>query len=286
VSNLYSPRPGAGQPELDQAALREAVLTPGSLWSRLDVVAQTGSTNEDLLAAAGAGAAEGAVLVAERQTRGRGRQGRDWVSEPGAALTFSVLLRPATVPPSARGWLPLLAGVALGRALRQAAGVDVVLKWPNDVLTGGSKLAGILAEQAGDSIVVGIGLNVGAAPADLAAARPGALPATSLARLGATTTDRGTLLVSVLSELEDWYRRWTAAEVRRVAEPSTAAEASGLRAEYLRWCSTIGTDVRVERPGGSSLAGVATGIDPAGRLVVDTADGVTAVSAGDVTHVR
>jgi BirA family biotin operon repressor/biotin-[acetyl-CoA-carboxylase] ligase len=263
-------------PQLDLAELRHAALTPGSLWSRLDVVAQTGSTNEDLLAAARAGTPEGAVLVAEEQSRGRGRQGRDWVSEPGAALTFSVLLRPGTVPPAGRGWLPLLTGVALSRALQHAAGVDVALKWPNDVLAGGSKLAGILAEQAGDAIVVGAGLNVCSAPGDLPAARAGALPATSLALLGATTTDRGLLLAAVLSELAGWYRRWT----------SSGSTDSGLRAEYLRWCSTIGADVRVELPGGSALAGVATGIDLAGRLIVDTAAGVVPVSAGDVVHLR
>ena len=88
---------------LDQAALRPAVLTPGSLWTSLDVVSQTGSTNEDLLAAARSGAAEGAVLVAEEQTRGRGRQGRSWTTVPGRALSFSVLLRPSAVrrPPGA-----------------------------------------------------------------------------------------------------------------------------------------------------------------------------------------
>jgi BirA family transcriptional regulator, biotin operon repressor / biotin---[acetyl-CoA-carboxylase] ligase len=256
--------------------LRQAVLTPGSLWSRLDVVARTGSTNEDLLAAARAGTAEGAVLVAEQQSAGRGRQGRTWVSEPGAALTFSVLLRPAGVPPAGRGWLPLLTGVALSRALRHVTGVDVALKWPNDVLAGGSKLAGILAEQAGDAIVVGVGLNVATAAGDLPATRAGALPATSLALRGATTTDRGLLLAAVLRELADWYRRWTSAGV----------EASGLRGEYLRECSTVGADVRVELPGGSRLAGVATGIDPAGRLLVDTAGGVVPVSAGEVAHLR
>jgi BirA family biotin operon repressor/biotin-[acetyl-CoA-carboxylase] ligase len=286
-------------PQLEQAELRPAVLMPGGLWSRLDVVAKTGSTNEDLLAAARAGAPEGVVLVAEQQSRGRGRQGRSWVSEPGAALIFSVLLRPVAVPPAARGWLPLLTGVALCRALRQVAGIDVTLKWPNDVLAGGSKLAGILAEQAGDAIVVGIGLNVGAAPADLPATRTGALPASSLALRGAVTTDRGLLLVSVLHELADWYGRWTAAATGAQAsttgastkeastkEARSAAEDGGLRAEYLRWCSTVGSDVRVELPGGSRLAGVATGIDPAGRLIVDTGTGVVPVSAGDVIHVR
>ena len=283
-------------PALDEAGLRRAVLTPRGMWSALDVVAETGSTNEDLLAAARAGTAEGAVLVAEHQTRGRGRQGRTWLSVPGAALTFSVLLRPVEVPPAARGWLPLLTGVALTRALRAITGVEAVLKWPNDVLAGGAKLAGILAEQAGDAIVVGVGVNVGAAPDGVPAARAGALAATSLAAHGAST-DRGALLVGVLRELEHWYQRWAAPVTAPGSMPGTArgsvpgtargdAEGSGLRAEYLRWCSTIGRDLRVQLPGDAQLAGVASGIDQAGRLVVQTATGAVPVSAGDVVHVR
>lgn len=255
------------------------MLRPGGLWSRLDVIAETGSTNDDLLAAARAGAAEGAVLTAEHQTSGRGRQGRSWQTRPGAALTFSVLLRPAAVPQSARGWLPLLTGVAVVRALRAAAGLDAAaLKWPNDVLVDGAKLAGILAEQAGDAIVVGVGLNVGARRDELPPPRPGALPPTSLALQGAGIT-RDELLVAALDELEHWYRHWT--------DPVPGdADGSGLRAEYLERCATIGRTVRVELPGGTSTAGVASGIDRAGRLVVDTPDGPEAVSAGDVIHVR
>ncbi len=268
----------AEQGALRADELRRAVLTPGRLWSRLDVLAQTGSTNADLLAAARAGAPEGAVLAAEHQTRGRGRQGRQWVSRTGSALIFSVLLRPAAVPPADRGWLPLLTGVAVARALHQQAGVDAALKWPNDVLAGGAKLAGILAEQAGDAIVMGVGLNVAATRDELPPPGPGALPATSLALLG-RRPDRETVLIAILAELEDWYRRWT--------RPSPGdAEGSGLRAEYLRLSATIGREVRVELPGGTALTGVASGIDPVGRLILDTAAGPAAVSAGDVIHVR
>jgi BirA family biotin operon repressor/biotin-[acetyl-CoA-carboxylase] ligase len=270
--------------DLSQDRLRRDVLRPGSMWSALDVVAQTGSTNEDLLAAARSGAAEGAVLAAERQTRGRGRQGRSWVSQPGTALTFSVLLRPVAVPPPGRGWLPLLAGVAVARAVRAGTGVPVALKWPNDVLADGAKLAGILAEQAGDAVVVGIGINVGTAQQDLPsppapAPAPTALAPTSLALRGAAGTDRAALLTAVLRELEQWYRAW--------ASPVAGqAGLAALRAEYLRWCSTIGTGVRVELPGGSVLTGVASGIDQFGRLFVETPSGPEAVSAGDVIHVR
>jgi BirA family transcriptional regulator, biotin operon repressor / biotin---[acetyl-CoA-carboxylase] ligase len=263
---------------LDQSGLRAAVLRPGRIWSALDVVAQTGSTNADLLAAARAGAAHGTVLAAEQQTSGRGRRGRTWETPPAAsALTFSVLLRPVGIPPAGRGWLPLLAGVAVARALRAAAAVDAVLKWPNDVLAGEAKLAGILAEQEGDAIVVGIGINVGARREDLPPPRPDALPPTSLALLGAASTDRTALLTAVLGELADWYQRWTTAG---------DATASGLRAEYLRNCATIGTAVRVELPGGAQLAGTAAGIGPTGQLLVDAGEGLVPVSAGDVIHLR
>jgi BirA family transcriptional regulator, biotin operon repressor / biotin---[acetyl-CoA-carboxylase] ligase len=260
---------------LSADSLRDRVLAVSSLWSDVTVVAETGSTNEDLIAAARRGAAEGTVLVAERQTRGRGRLGRHWVSEPGAALTFSVLLRPAAVPQVARGWLPLLAGVAVAAAVRGQTGLDVSLKWPNDVLAGRGKLAGILAEQAGDAIVLGIGLNVGELPADV----PGAT-ATSLAGLGAAGVDRSVLLAAILGELEHWYRRWAG------AIPAGDAASSGLRAEYLRSCATVGLQVRVELPGASVLSGRACDVDGIGRLLVAGPDEVRPVTAGDVIHVR
>src|SRR5215467_11674038 len=151
--------------------LREAVL--GGLWTSVEVVAATGSTNADLVERGGP---EGQVLVAEEQTAGRGRMGRSWVSQPGASLTFSVLLRPASVPPGRRGWLPLLTGVSVAVAVRAVA---AVLKWPNDVLIGSRKLAGILAEQSGDVVVIGVGLNV-STPADALPVSSGGLRATSL----------------------------------------------------------------------------------------------------------
>lgn len=264
---------------LDAAAVRAAVLAGSALYTNVEVVGRTGSTNADLLAAAKAGAAAGSVLVAEEQRAGRGRLDRSWQSRPGAGLTFSVLLRPAEVPPGGRGWLPLLTGVAVTTALSTQAAVEARLKWPNDVLTetadGPRKLAGILAEQAGDAIVVGVGLNVSATQQELP---PG--QATSLLLAGGTNLDRQAILAAVLSELELWYLRWIAAD-----RPGDA-QASGLRAAYLRTCLTVGRDVRVQLPGGGVLAGHVDDVDDAGRLVVTAPDGVHAVSAGDVVHVR
>ena len=149
------------------------------MWLALEVVPSTGSTNADLLArATDPGSPEGQVLVAEEQTAGRGRLGRSWSSVPGASLTFSVLLRPDAVPAARRGWLTLLAGVAVASAVRSVGGVDAVLKWPNDVLVGDRKLAGILAEQSpdGSAVVIGTGLNVAAAPGELPVSAAGLAP--------------------------------------------------------------------------------------------------------------
>jgi BirA family transcriptional regulator, biotin operon repressor / biotin---[acetyl-CoA-carboxylase] ligase len=263
---------------LDRAELRRALVRPGGLWRDLEVVESTGSTNADLLARALAGEPAGAVLAAEEQRAGRGRMGRTWTSPPRAALTFSVLLKPA-VPPGRRGWLPLLTGVAVATAVTQVAGVETTIKWPNDLLTADAKLAGILAEASGDAVVVGIGLNVSTEPAEFPPARPGALPATSLRAAGATALDRASLLLAILGELEHWYRAWQ----RAGGDP----DRSGLRAEYTRLSATIGRTVRAELPGGQALSGPAVGVDSDGRLLVRVSSGSeVAVAAGDVVHLR
>ena len=270
----------AERPPLNGVALTKQVVRPGGLWSEVLVVARTGSTNTDCAARARAGAPEGLVLAAEEQTAGRGRLGRTWLSPPRAALTFSVLLRPAGVPPARRGWLPLLAGVATATAVRHVSGLDARLKWPNDLLLGPRKLAGILAEQSGDAVIVGIGVNVSAARAELPVTGAAALPATSLLLEGSASLDRERLLREILAEIERWYRAWRGTEIP--GDP----QASGLRAAYLGLCSTVGRDVRAELPAGNVIRGTAAGIDADGRLIVRTPEGEVAVGAGDVRHLR
>jgi BirA family biotin operon repressor/biotin-[acetyl-CoA-carboxylase] ligase len=262
------------RPPLDAAALSARLVRPGGLWREIRVTGETGSTNADLLAEARAGAAEGLVLVAETQTAGRGRLGRAWSTPPRAALACSVLLRPAA-PPSARAWLPLLTGIAVAAALRAEAGVTASLKWPNDVLVADRKIAGILAEAHGDAIVAGVGLNV-----TLTAAELPVPTATSLLLERAACLDRERLLAAMLTELAGRYTAWAAGQDPAAAGPGA------LRAEYLRWCGTVGREVRVELPGGALLAGTATDVDTTGRLAVRTASGTTLVGAGDVVHVR
>jgi BirA family transcriptional regulator, biotin operon repressor / biotin---[acetyl-CoA-carboxylase] ligase len=272
-----------GREPLDAAGLRRAALRPGGLWREIEVVPSTGSTNADLLARALAGEPEGVLLAAEEQTAGRGRMGRTWTSPPYTALTFSLLLHPA-VPPARRGWLPLLTGVAVAAAVTEVTGVETRLKWPNDVLAGHvlageGKLAGILAETAGDAVVVGIGLNVSTEPAELPGPGPGALPATSLRAAGATALNREKLLLAILACFERWYRAWRQAG----GDP----DRSGLREEYVSKSATIGRPVRAELPGGQALSGPAVGVDSDGRLLVRVSPGsAVPVAAADVVHLR
>ncbi|GLW96107.1 biotin--[acetyl-CoA-carboxylase] ligase [Microtetraspora sp. NBRC 16547] len=263
------------RPPLSEKALRKALIRPGSLWSEITVVERTGSTNADLVEAAGGGAPEGAVLVAESQVEGRGRLGRVWSAPPRSGLTVSMLFRPggSAARPVRLGWLPLLVGVAAAAAVRGVAEVEVWLKWPNDLLIGERKLAGILAERVEDGIVVGMGLNVSIRPEELPVER-----ATSLAVEKAACLDRDPLLRAVLREIETHYREWLSVG----GDP----DACGLRSAYLASCATIGQEVRVELPGDRVLTGVATGVDESGRLLVRAAGEEHALSAGDVVHVR
>jgi BirA family biotin operon repressor/biotin-[acetyl-CoA-carboxylase] ligase len=228
------------------------------LW-RIEALRETGSTNADVIEAARAGAAEGLVITAQAQTAGRGRMGRAWISPPGACLALSMLLRP-TMPMSAWGWLPLMAGIALS----DAVGVDRAgLKWPNDLLIDGRKCAGILAEAAvSGAVVIGIGVNLTEAPPEL--------PAISLKEAGAPTID---IIDGLLDRFAEIYEAWQAGE-----DP---------RERYLRRCLTIGQRVKVVLPGDSVLAGKATTVDADGRLVIRDASGeLCPIAAGDVTHVR
>ncbi|MEU8033454.1 biotin--[acetyl-CoA-carboxylase] ligase [Streptomyces sp. NPDC049099] len=268
------------RPPLNAAALRRALVREGSLYREVDVVQRTGSTNSDLVARAAAGkAGEGAVLVAEEQTEGKGRLDRRWTAPPRSGLFFSVLLRPVEVPVARWGWLPLLTGVAVAAGLSRGAGVDTALKWPNDLLVtvGGEerKAGGILAERAGEGgVVIGVGINVTLRAEELPVPQAG-----SLALAGAAGTDRDPLLRAVLRSLEEWYGRWRGAG----GDPTL----SGLQEAYAAGCATLGRTVRAELPGERSIVGEAVAIDGDGRLVIATETGVREpVGAGDIVHLR
>jgi BirA family biotin operon repressor/biotin-[acetyl-CoA-carboxylase] ligase len=258
--------------DIDVAALRERTGT--GPWRRVDVVGETGSTNADLVDRARRGeAVDGVVLVADYQNRGRGRHGRTWSAPAGSQLSVSVGVDVSAVPVEGWGRLPLLCGVAVTDVLHGLTGIDAKLKWPNDVLVGGRKLAGILAEVAtpATAVIVGIGLNVTLTDDELPVPT-----ATSLLLLDSPVLDRTVLLTSLLQALATRIGGWQAAH---------GADAT-LVEDYRRCSATLGQRVRVDLPGGDEMVGRAIDLDESGRLIVDVGDRCVPLAAGDVTHLR
>ncbi|MFI7679584.1 biotin--[acetyl-CoA-carboxylase] ligase [Actinophytocola sp. NPDC049390] len=268
---------------LDVLVLREQLVAPNGPYAALDVVERTGSTNADLMAAAADGAADRTVLVAGEQTAGRGRRDRTWASPPGSGVYLSVLVRPSAVPQERLGSLALVAGLALVHVATETAGIEAVLKWPNDLLVGAerAKAAGVLSEAvhdgAGPGAVVGVGLNVTALP-EGAEPGPGGLAPGSFAGAGAQVTDRTTITASFLRAFQEMEAVW------RMNDGDL--ERSGVLTGYRDVCGTIGQRVRAELPDGV-LTGVAVDVDIDGRLLVKLDDGTPkAISAGDIVHLR
>jgi BirA family biotin operon repressor/biotin-[acetyl-CoA-carboxylase] ligase len=272
--------------KLDVLALREQLVAPNGPYAALDVVDTTGSTNADLLSAAGDGAADRTVLIAEQQTAGRGRRSRTWASPAGSGVYLSVLVRPANVPASRLGTLGMVAGLALMHAARETAGVEATLKWPNDLLVGDaddrSKAAGVLSEvvpdSSGQAAVVGVGVNITALP-DGAEPGAGGLPAGSFADVGAKVVDRNEITASFLRAFVELEAAW------RLADGDVAR--SGVLTGYREVCGTIGQRVRAELPDGTSINAVAVDVDEDGKLLLKLDDGTPrALSAADVVHLK
>lgn len=240
----------------------------GTGWRELICVPTTGSTNADMAAAARAGAAHGLVEVTPWQQAGRGRLDRVWETPPDTCLAMSVLARPGA-PLEQWGWLSVAVGLAVRDGLAEASGLDVTLKWPNDVLLGGRKVGGILCEAvevgAGRAAVLGMGLNVALTEEQLP------VPTATSVRLAGSLVAADVLAVAVLASLHRWYSHWDAG--------------GSLLDAYRASCDTIGRDVRVLLPG-QIVEGRAVGVDAAGSLLVRTGGVVRAFAAGDVVHVR
>jgi len=243
-------------------------LTTRFVGRRLEYRAVLGSTQDLARRLAQAGAAEGTVVLAGRQTAGRGRLGRSFIS-PRGGLYFTVVLRPALE--SGGRLLPIIAALAVARGLEQVAGLRTALKWPNDVLVGGRKICGILVEselmgQAVSYALVGIGVNVNA---DMAAYPEIAAIATSVTAEAGRSVSRGALAAAVLSELEALYLAVQSG--RRVQD------------EWRARLETLGRQVRVTS-GQAVEEGLAEDVDGDGSLILLRPDGsrVTIV-AGDVT---
>ena len=271
----------------------------GTRFADVRWVAETGSTNADVLELARQGEPEGIVVVADHQTAGRGRRGRTWEAPPDASLMLTVLLRP---PADVAGLVTMAVALSAAAAVEAESGVVARLKWPNDLIWPGDgsgadrKLAGILAEAdwpvgspvAGGwappspdqrvVVAVGIGLNVdwaGPMPDELA---PIAVALDELAAPVPAPT-RAALLVALLRHLDETYRA--------LLDRSTpGAGPAGLRAAWEARSATIGRRVRVDL-GADDVEGTAVGVTEEGHLVVETVDGDRRVLAvGDVVHLR
>lgn len=252
--------------------------TPEPSWSPLELDALAGAagtgwsvtlllTADSTNAVAARAPVPDTIVVADHQTAGRGRLDRTWETPPGSALTFSVVADPGLVD---HDWplLPLAVALAVADGVRRSAGVDVEIKWPNDLLIDGAKFCGILLErvQSEDGrplAIIGIGINVGLAQADLP------VPTATSLSLAGSSVDRTEVFAEVVPALA------TILDALQ-ADPTAVLE------RYRSECDTLGREVQVTLPDGEVLTGTATGLDRNGRLLV--AD--RAIGAGDVVHVR
>ena len=255
---------GGSNPLLSEPALTRALERAG-LQAPVRFEEVTPSTQATALALAEDGAPEWTLVAANHQTHGRGRLGRSWDDVAGSSLLFSMILRPA-LGVADGGALALLAGLALAETIDKVADQRAACKWPNDVLVGGRKAAGILAGSAtaGESlsyVVLGIGANIG----DVPAAHP----------------DAGAIAADDVAVLEGFLRTFS----RRYA-PGHPAFTATVLAAYRERCATLGERVRATATDGAVVEGVAADLDATGGLVVETGDGRRTVRFGDVEHVR
>jgi BirA family biotin operon repressor/biotin-[acetyl-CoA-carboxylase] ligase len=249
------------------------LLNTSELGRSIHAFDEVGSTNDVARELAEAGAAHGTLVIAEKQTAGRGRHGRSWTSEAHQNLTFSLVLRPQLAP-SRAAEVTLVAAVAIASELR-AAGFPVAIKWPNDLLIEGRKVAGFLCETSTQEgrlrhLVLGVGLNVNAM---------GFGPelgdrATSLRLVRGEPLPRALLLAALLGSLEGWL------------DAHAVEGFSSVRDRAREWSATLGREVVIDEAG-RRISGLATDIDDAGALLVRTAAGeVERVWAGDVNDTR
>ncbi|MBV2193614.1 MAG: biotin--[acetyl-CoA-carboxylase] ligase [Azonexus sp.] len=260
---------------LEVAAIAAALEACGGLAHRfdVDVLAECDSSNSRLMARAEAGASGGTVIVAERQTAGRGRRGRGWLSAPGESLTFSLLWR--FPPGTALDGLSLAVGVALARAFEALGIEDIRLKWPNDVLLRGRKLAGILIELVsspraaqGPAAIIGVGINLrlpAALPDDIRAG------AAALAETGVALPETNHLLAHLLAALQQQLANFSAAGF------------APLRAGWQQRHAYADRPVRLLDDVNPPREGICRGVDAQGALLLETAAGLQRVVSGEVS---
>ncbi|HEX2058522.1 MAG TPA: biotin--[acetyl-CoA-carboxylase] ligase [Actinomycetota bacterium] len=255
-------------------ALRAALR--GSFGQELRVHDAVGSTNDEALEWAAAGAPEGAIVTADQQTQGRGRWNRSWLSPPGRSISLSLVLRPRDQEQA--GLVTTLVGVGVAEAIETAAGVRCGIKWPNDVVADGGKVAGILVESRSSGeglgpVVAGIGVNVSWGREEMPEeVRRGA---SSLVAEGAGPLPRAALIAEVLASIEDWYRK---------------AETHGGRAEVVAEATArstiLGHAVLLRRADGTLAEAEAIALLEDGSLQVELDGALVPVTAGEIERIR
>jgi BirA family biotin operon repressor/biotin-[acetyl-CoA-carboxylase] ligase len=249
---------------MDTGTLERALSALG-LHARVRWDEVTGSTNQVAGAMAAEGAPEWSIAAAGHQTAGRGRLDRTWEDRAGRALMCSLVLRPVALSPRDAGLLSLMAGVALAQACRSVSEAPVLCKWPNDLLLGGAKVGGVLAESRVvhdrlDVVVVGTGVNLEAPQGVEGAAGIG------------PEVDVEALLTAYLRRLVDLY------------DPGNPGFPDAVRAAWRGLSATLGKQVRATTASGSRVDGAAIDVDPRGGLIIETAEGPVTVAHGEVTH--
>jgi BirA family biotin operon repressor/biotin-[acetyl-CoA-carboxylase] ligase len=258
---------------LDLGVLKRS-LSGSELAFEPRAFALVASTQDLVTQAARAGAAEGLVVFADEQSAGRGRAGRSWTAPAGSALMFSILLRPAG---SVAEWasLSLLGGLAVVEGLAQVGGPKAQLKWPNDCLCSGRKLAGVLAESVADSaggqvVVLGVGCNIRLEGLEL----PAALHQSATAcDLEGAPVDLTQLAGAVLERIAIRYRQWQSGGF------------AAIRADWLRHAAWMGQEVIAEHQSGR-LAGRALGLSKFGELILETPNGPVLIASGELVRLR
>jgi BirA family biotin operon repressor/biotin-[acetyl-CoA-carboxylase] ligase len=248
-----------------RAPLNKSIIDANiSQYWRVSVVDLTTSTQSDLAELVNSSVAKsGEVIAAEFQSAGRGRLDRSFEAPPESALLFSFFLKPKRAR-SDWSFISFLAAMAMHEVISKDIADKVSLKWPNDVLIGDRKVAGLLAQQIGDGVIVGIGINVAMGADELPVPT-----ATSLALAGSSNLDRNLLLSAFLNQFADIFKEWDSG--------------GDFLEEYRQVCSTLGRQVRVEVLGRDSIEAEAVAITAQGALILS--DG-TEVNVGDVVHLR
>lgn len=257
---------------LEESAIRAGLITR-RIGRAIHLFQDVDSTNDEAAALAGRGEAEGAIVIAEAQQRGRGRLGRQWQSPRGLGLYLSIILRP-TIPPHGAPVLTLMGAVAGTEAIERTTGLIAALKWPNDLIVHERKVGGILGEMAADSpylyhVILGIGINVNQTEADF----EGELrrTASSLRVEAGHPVDRTAIVRSFCESLDGWYERFLCDGPLPILEHAR------------RRCLTLGRPVTA-RSGDQEVSGLAVELDGDGRLVIRDARGALhRLLAGDVT---